>query len=175
MTIISHKEYEVFLKNMEKSPKTLGSQDRVATLILGVSTSWKDSLTEPYMEGVDGAPAWLEFEHKIWELGEKLRHVLKANRWKGKCPVLDAAVKILSCKDYRKGRQTFALLIGEFGQGNYGIHLAECLTDEEVSGHCLKAMTKAKISGFGEHVRRILDSSEGWQRKAAEKYLTLYQ
>jgi hypothetical protein len=124
------------------------------------------------MPGQLGAADWKGFELRIWQLGESLRVFLKKKKaWHGRGPILDVVATLLLDPGLGKGRQTFALVLGEFGGHDYGSVLGRVLDDEEVRGHAVKALTKAKVAGFAAEVAAIQAQERGWIRAAATKYL----
>ncbi len=159
------------LRRIEAGDKSL-DQEAVAQAIRILCERWRDALTSVEMQGVEGAPDWASYEMRIWDLGESLRLLMKRRKdWRGKEKLLDSVADVLSNKEYGKGRQTFALLLGDFGSGEYGDTLAAVLDDPEVAGHAVKALTKARIAGHEKAVRRLAEDATGWVRSAAKKYM----
>lgn len=171
MTAVSTTDSEALFKNLSDNPSSPTSLELVADSTLCLAKHWQSALKKKYMEGVGDAPDWLEYEMRIWELGETLRSICKSQRWKGTNPLMDAAAHILAKKQYGKGRQSFALLLGDFGGIDYAEPLVKGLYDIEVQGHCIKAMNKAKISGYAPQVEELLENSSGWIKSAAKRYL----
>jgi hypothetical protein len=159
------------LNRIESRDPSLDNQSAIAEAILLLAHAWAQSLTGVGMRGELGAPDWSTYELKIWELGESLRHFLKRKRWRGQGELLDAVARVLMSRNFGKGRQTFALLLGECGNKEYGAVLGGVLDDPEVYGHAVKALRTAKIAGYAEPVRRVLSKEQGWIRKAAKRYL----
>ena len=52
----------------------------ISAMILDLCEYWEENLKNIYMKGVDSAPDWKEYEHKIWTMGEQLRLLLKKER-----------------------------------------------------------------------------------------------
>lgn len=173
MSMITHEKASEVLEKIINSPKEVESVSDVSSTLDYWSNRWKIDLNTVYMKGVDGAPDWLEYEHKIWQLGESLRGVFKAKRWKNNAELLRAVSTILKNENFGKGRQTFALLLGEYGDEQYGQILGGLLSDVEVNGHCIKALNKAKIKGYNAPVEEVYNKSSGWIRSAAKKYLSV--
>lgn len=167
--------HEDLLKAIEAGQfSSLDSAERVGLMIRHLAAAWSSAHTANYMDGVDGAPSWMEYEHKIWQMGESLRPLLKKRKkWHGKGEVMDAVAEILSDERFGKGRQTFALLLGDFGASSYGSALAAQLRSEEVQGHCLKSLRKAKIYGYDKEVGEVYRKRSGWVKKAAKAYLEM--
>ena len=125
------------------------------------------------MRGVRDAPDWLGYETAIWKLSENLREYLKAHRkLRGKNIVLDAVARIVTTREYGKGRQNFVLILGAYGGDPYGRIIANLLNDPEVYGHAIKALTNAKVSGLDEEIAEILLTEKvAWIRAAGKRYL----
>jgi hypothetical protein len=162
---------ERILDRIEARDPSLDDQSAIAEAILLLAHAWAQSLTGVGMRGELGAPDWAAYELRIWELGESLRHFLKRKDWRGQGELLDAAARVLMSRNFGKGRQTFALLLGEYGDKDYGTVLGAILDDPEVYGHAVKALRAAKIPGYAEPVRRVLSKEQGWIRRAAKRYL----
>ena len=152
------------------------SAEDIAELIRRIVAQWYGNLKSHYMDGVDGAPDWLEYEHKIWALGEELRLLLQKRKdLRGGGPVMDTVASVLSESKFGKGRQTFALLLGQYGDGKYGDYLGQQLEDSDVLGHCVDALRKAKILGYETDVAYIAETSSGWIKNAAKAYVKFSQ
>src|ERR1700682_3056100 len=108
------------LNRIEARDTSLDDQSAIAEAILLLAHAWVQSLTGVGMRGELGAPDWSAYELKIWELGESLRHFLKRKDWRGQGELLDGVARVLMSRNFGKGRQTFALLLGEYGNKEYG-------------------------------------------------------
>jgi len=150
------------------------TQIELAKLIKDYCRHCRSNHSELYMEGVDDAPPWKRYEHEIWMLGESLRNFFKSRRkWRGKSILFDVIAEVLMDKNFGKGRQTFALLLGNYCRDEYANELGICLQDKEVYGHALKALTKNKIVGFSREAKRIIETDKGWIKRTANKYLDI--
>jgi hypothetical protein len=159
-------------KRIRRQDQTLDDQAEVARAVESLCKHWLLSLTDVEMRGELGAPDWMGFELRIWQLGESLRLLLKRKkRWRGRGPLLDTVAKLVSNRGFGKGRQTLVLLLGDFGKQEYGDVLGRALDDKEVWGHAIKALTRAKIAGFAAEVAGVQAQETGWIRSAARKYL----
>jgi len=164
-------EASQILDQIESQDASVDDQAQVAEAILVRCHSWASTLTGLGMRGEMGAPAWTASELKIWQLGESLRLFLRRKAWRGQGALLDAVVRVVISREFGKGRQTFVLLLGDYGNKEYGPVLGGVLDDPEVCGHALKALRTAKIRGYAEPVRQVLLREQGWIRKAAKRYL----
>lgn len=149
----------------------IADQVLMAQAIDVLANSWFRELVGVEMQGQLGAPDWLGYELRLWELGEELRSLFKAKRWKGRGPLLDQIASLLSERKLGKGRQTLAILLGEFGGSEYASALSGALDDPAVWGHAVKALTKGRVPGQGERVQRIAAEADGWVRRSAQRYL----
>ena len=148
------------------------SPESLARSMLEACARWRAELIGISMRGVAGGPDWRAYETRIWELGEALRLFLKPKKALRTQAVTDALSKVVVEKEFGKGRQTFALLLGEFGDESHREVLGWALKDDEIAGHALKSVQKLRLDGFGAEVRQLLDRSRlGWIRSAAKKYL----
>lgn len=145
----------------------------LANAVIYLASHWKKTLREPYMTGVDGAPDWLEFEHRVWSLGEDLRRLLqKKKKWREETRLFDAFSSIAADPEYDKGRQTFVLLLGDFRGDRYHRLLASLLSDDDIDGFAIKALSKTKAGGHVERIRAIEKNATGWKKQAAKTYIS---
>jgi hypothetical protein len=125
------------------------------------------------MGGIKGAPDWAGYETSLWTLGEHIRPWLKKRRdLRGRNALLDAINEIVVNPKFGKGRQNLILLLGDYGDKSYGMSIAGLLSDSDVLGHAIKALTKLGINGLDDVVSAIMrDTTHGWIRTASKKYL----
>ncbi|KAF2080255.1 hypothetical protein [Flavobacterium sharifuzzamanii] len=117
-------------------------------------------------------PIWYSFEHRIWRLGEDLRLLLKKKKgFKKSMLIQDTIIDILKNDKYGKGRQTFALLIGELKCDLMKDDIKMLLSDKDIYGHLIISLRKLKIKGFDEKMKSIINSEKGWIKSEAKKYL----
>src|SRR5215467_15851725 len=102
----------LILKQVKRADKSLDRQETVAEAIMELCDYWRTNFDGVAVSGALGSPDWTTCERKIWETGESLRLFMKPKRWSGKGPLLDAAARILLNRNFGKGRQTYALLLG---------------------------------------------------------------
>lgn len=146
----------------------------IAEMVRVLSIYWLETRRGVYMKGVRGAEDWLEFEHRMWTLGEDLRELFKKNKkWRGKNDLNDLIALVLLDSAFGKGRQTFALLLGNYGiGGEYDSVLGKVLSDNQVCGHAIKSLNKLKADGYCQPVLNILkEKHPTWIKKAAKKYI----
>lgn len=160
--------------NLVEQGIDISDADSAARSVLDQCSSWESRLRSTAMRGALGAPDWLDFEMRIWTLGELLRLMLKKKKnWRGHPSIMCVAANILQRPVFGKGRQTFALLLGDNGDATHGGALGHALRDPDVRGHALKALAQLRIRGFEDQAREIAEEDGGWIRSAAKRYLSM--
>lgn len=105
------------------------------------------------VDAVGQGHAWHGYELALCRLSEGVRAFLRATpSLRGKNPLLDAVSGIVSDPRFGKGRQNFALILCEYGRGQYGPALSPLLADPDVRGHALKG--PSCVSGYPATPRR---------------------
>ena len=124
------------------------------------------------VEGPVGPNTSRQFEDVIWALGEGFRHVLKRSPKLRQHPTLFKHIGAL-CLDTnnRKGRESFMMLLGQYGGPNQVPMLVSLLADPEVEGHALLGLRSLKAPGGREAAKRLLSDGNAWKRTEAKKYL----
>jgi hypothetical protein len=124
------------------------------------------------VEGPGGPITWRQFEHVLWTLGEGFRQILKRQPKLRGHPTLFKHIAAL-CLDpsYRKGRESFTMLLGQYGGPLQARTLVSLLADAEVEGHALLALRTLKAPGGRETAKRLLVEGNTWKRTEAKKYL----
>lgn len=159
------------IEQVKKTTASLNSEAGLPEAIQFLCDDFFNHDTGIEMPGIKGAPDWLSFEMRIWELGESLRQPIKRRKklLKNK-NLLNVIMMICRNNKYGKGRQTFVMLLGEFSRGDASKLLGDLLDDPEVLGHSIKALTKLKDDGYVDKIGRIAEEETGWIRVAARNY-----
>lgn len=124
------------------------------------------------MRGPDGAPDWYEHEVAGWKLANWVRSYLRhEKRLRGRNKIMDVVAGYVADSRLGKGRQNFAMLLGDFAKGAYVEALVGQLEDEEVAAQIWSVLAKWRIAGFEEKARAHLDSADTRLRRNARKYL----
>ena len=124
------------------------------------------------IDELSGQPEWYGFEHKSWSLGEDIRQLLKQEKKLKKDPeVQHAILEIINLKDLRRGRQSFAMLLGNVGSKDLHKEVAKHLEDSDINGHILDTLYKMKVYDYYEEVRQLTKSEFPWVRKLANQYI----
>ncbi len=129
----------------------------------------------PSSEELLGAPEWYSFEGRVWEIGEHIRSQLQSNpNLKADMGILNKIISVIQCRNLRRGRQSFVLLLGFKGANNYADEIAHFLNDPDVAGHALDALLKMRVAGYASRVEALLESKQTWIRNKAKTYLERY-
>ncbi|MGZ5573330.1 MAG: HEAT repeat domain-containing protein, partial [Usitatibacter sp.] len=149
----------------------------IASSLLHFANDSHSNRTGLAMRGVAGAPDWVGYEMALWKASERLRALLRARKeLRGDTATVGACLSLIADRRFGKGRQNLVLLVGEFGTPKMASALGSLLDDPDVYGHAIKALSKLKAKGFGEPVKRVLDSERvAWIKTAARKYLEMTQ
>ncbi len=139
---------------------------------LGAAKLWRQRFTEPFTFEYRGEQiTWFRYESLIWALGESFRQIMLRARLLRKRERIFANVREM-CLDrgFGKGRESFTVLLGQYGGKEQVPTLVRLLDDPEVSGHAVHALRLLGASEPAERVRPLLNSPKAWVRKEARKY-----
>ena len=127
---------------------------------------------EPYTFEHEGEMiTWYVYESLIWEVGEKIRQILKQHKRLRRSSRLFSEVEQVSRKTtFSKGRESFVMLLGQYGGLERVPVLRELLKDFEVKGHAVYALRLLGAEEAIEDVRPFLKSERTWVRNEAKKY-----
>lgn len=124
------------------------------------------------VQGPAGPITWRQYEHVLWSLGEGFRQVLKRHPTLRRNPTLFEAIAELCAEPANgKGRQSFTMLLGQYGGPGQTPTLLARLHDPEVEGHALYALRILKAPGGFDAAKRLLVEGSAWKRGEARKYL----
>jgi hypothetical protein len=114
---------------------------------------------------------WHRYETLIWETGEVFRQVLKRHKTLRMDLLLLSKLERVTL-DYRfgKGRQSFVMLLGQYGNRNVVATLQQLLEDPEVQGHAVYALRLLGAYEVQESLRPFLQFPKKWVRNEAKKY-----
>jgi hypothetical protein len=133
---------------------------------------WRERFTEPFTFEFRGEQiTWLRYESLVWALGESFRRVMLHIRRLRRCERVFEPVRSL-CLDPRfgKGRESFTMLLGQYGGEAQIPALIKLLADPEMCGHAVYALRLLGASEAADSVRPFLDSPKAWVRKEALKF-----
>ena len=131
--------------------------------------------TLPLSKELLGAPEWYPFETQAWPIGESIRQTFVRNpRLKKNEKVLAKVAEVATCRNLRRGRQSFIMALGFVSADHYAERLSVFLGDPDVDGQVLDALIKMKASGYTREASSLLHSDKAWIRRLAKKYLDRY-
>jgi hypothetical protein len=122
-----------------------------------------------------GAPDWYPFEHQAWRIGESITQALARDpRLRKREPILSKVAEVATCKNLRRGRQSFVVVLGFVSARHYAERLAAFLGDPDVDGQVLHTLIKMRASGYTREAELLLFSEKTWIRRLATRYLDRY-
>lgn len=115
---------------------------------------------------------WYGYESITWALGEQFRQLMKSKPRLRKSAKIWNSIEAL-CADTRlgKGRESFTMLLGQYGGPQRVPVLMTLLADPEVQGHALYALRLLGSPDGVEVAEKLLGSGRAWVRAEAKKYL----
>src|SRR5262245_35665661 len=115
---------------------------------------------------------WFNYESLIWTLGESCRRLLKGERKLRRSAAIWERVEALCLnRRYGKGRESFTMLLGQYGGLERVPVLLRLLDDPDVCGQALYALRLLGAPEAIEQARDLLHAPKGWIRQEAKKYL----
>ena len=114
-----------------------------------------------------GLSQWHSYEHFIWKTGEQIRQMLLKN----KNIVLsdkqiEKIIEIINNPLAKRGRQTFAWLLGKRKYAGLAPRIIDQIYDDDVSLHIFDTIYKMRALGYE---KEILDFQERFKPLAAER------
>lgn len=121
---------------------------------------------------IKGIPQRMAFENKIWNIGEIIRTKIK-DKDKRTDNLKNGIFNIIKKKAYKKGRESFVMLIHLFPQDDDTIPLFELiLNDKDIYGFGIAELNKMKLYVLSEKIKKIYELEKtGWIKKEIKKYL----
>jgi hypothetical protein len=119
-----------------------------------------------------GAPEWYRFELDVWPIGEVIRQsFIHSPKMKKDWGTLEAIVRVVECKNLRRGRQSFVMALAFVGAREFAPRLAVFLDDPDLDGQVVDTLIKMKAPGYTEAVGKLMSSENLWIRKLAKRYI----
>jgi hypothetical protein len=132
-------------------------------------------LTLPPSKEHFGASQWYPFEIQAWPIGESIRQAFIRNpRLKKRENMLAKIAEVATCRNLRRGRQSFIMALGFVSVRHYAERLVVLLNDPDVDGQVLHTLIKMKAPSYTREVGTLLQSDKAWIRRLAKKYLDRY-
>ena len=116
---------------------------------------------------------WYEYETLIWTFGEVFRQVLQKYRGLRRKEELLHNIEMM-CKDkqFGKGRESYIMLLGQYGGPERIPVLIELLDDQEIQGHAVYSLRLLGAVEAEKKMYPFLHHEKSWIRKEAKKYYT---
>jgi hypothetical protein len=131
--------------------------------------------TLPSSPDLLGAPEWYAFESAAWPIGEQIRQAFQRTpRLRNDHSVTLRVLEVATCRNLRRGRQSFVMALGFVGAREHAAALAKSLGDADVDGQVVDTLLKMKAAGFCEQVRPLLGAKHSWIRRLAQRYVDRY-
>ena len=136
----------------------------------------KENLPDlPYMDLAPGVHDWYEFEHRLWEIGEEIRHFLSENKNKLNKNQIDRIVSICLDKKAKRGRQSFVMLLGKKIYNSYADMIVTALNDNDVDGQVIDTLYKMGAKEYVEQIEPFLTHNRTWIRNETKRYVQKYK
>lgn len=129
----------------------------------------------PYMKQFHGIYEWHDFEHKIWNTGEKIRQLISVKHTAFNCDQINRILNICLDKRARRGRQSFVMLLGKTKYCEYANALVPLLQDDDVNGHVIDTLYKMRANGYVALITPFLKHKQTWIRNIAKKYVQKFK
>jgi hypothetical protein len=116
------------------------------------------------------------FETEIWMIGEDIRQgILKErkNKTENYLKILDKIIEIITIEKYRKGRESFVMLLSYYKNNNEVKNLLEKLLDDnKLYGFAINELNKLKEYNCINKITEIYNNEKnGWIKRDAKKYI----
>ena len=122
--------------------------------------------------GQPGEIVWYQYESLLWTLGESARRLLQRLRpLRRERLFWQAAEALVEHAPYGKGRESWVMLLGQYGSAERVPVLLRLLEDPEVLGHALYALRRLRAPEGRVAAERLLEAPRAWIRQEARKYL----
>jgi hypothetical protein len=133
---------------------------------------WRERFTDCFTLDYRGERiTWFRYESLIWDLGESFRRIMLGVRSLRKRErVLQAVRKLCLNRQFGKGRESFIMLLGQYGGASQIPTLVRLLDDPEICGHSVYALRLLGAVEVAERIRPFLGSRKSWVREEALKY-----
>jgi hypothetical protein len=121
-------------------------------------------------------PERMVFETEIWIVGEIIREGImneKKDKTSNYLKIVEDIIKIITTEKYKKGRESFVMLLS-FYKNNNEIEnlLAQLLDDKELYGFAIIELNKLKkYEQVNKAVEIYNNEKNGWIKKEVKKYL----
>ena len=140
------------------------------------ASSPREMLTDlPFMNQFLDVHEWHDFEHNIWNTGEKIRQLISVRQTAFNRDQINRILNICLDKRAKRGRQSFVMLLGKTKYCEYANALVPLLQDDDVNGHVIDTLYKMRANGYVELITPFLKHRQTWIRNIAKKYVQKFE
>ena len=141
-------------------------------MALNAIKSWRKRFADKFVFEFQGEQIfWGRYESLVWALGEQFHQVLSKNKPLRKSGRFFEAVQAICFeKKFGKGRESFTMLLGQYGGASQIPALIRLLDDPQVSGHAIYSLRLLGAAEAADKVRPFLDESKAWVKQEARKF-----
>ena len=131
--------------------------------------------TLPTSKELLGAPEWYPFEREAWAIGESVRRAFAQHpRLKKNASLISKVAEVATCRNLRRGRQSFIMAMGFVSACPFAASLLASLNDPDVDGQVVHTLLKMRANGCARSMGHLLHSDKVWIRRLAKKYIERY-
>ena len=154
---------------------SVSEEDLIAAL--RAIEGWRERFTDSFTVEYQGENiAWRRYENLVWTLGESFRRIMLHNKGLRKSErVFDSVRAVCSDDRFGKGRESFTMLLGQYGGSAQITALMGLLDDPEICGHAVYALRLLGAVEAAENVRPFLNSPKAWIKQEALMYFEKIQ
>jgi hypothetical protein len=153
----------------------VGEEDLIAAL--HAMEGWRERFTDSFTIDSHGEKiTWCRYENLTWSLGESFRRIILHTTALRKSERVFGSVCAICLDDrFGKGRQSFIMLLGQYGGPLQINALIDLLDDPEVCGQAIYALRLLGAVEAAEKVRLFLHSPKKWIKQESLKYFQKIQ
>ena len=129
----------------------------------------------PYMKQFPDVHEWHDFEHRIWNTGEKIRQLVFTSRTYFNHDQINRILNICLDKRAKRGRQSFVMLLGKVKYCEHAHVLIPLLEDEDVNGQVIDTLYKMRANSYVSLITPFLKHRQTWIRNTAQKYIQKFE
>ena len=117
-----------------------------------------------------------DYENDIWMIGEQIRQGIfydKKNKDKRYLEILNEVIQIIKTEKYKRGRESFVMLLHEFKNKSEVINLLKTLLHDTILyGFAIEELNKLKNYENLHEVKEILNTEKKtWIKNIAKRYI----
>lgn len=119
-------------------------------------------------------PNWHDFEHLIWQKGEKIRQLIYNEKRKLSQKQVDEILSICTSTNAKRGRESFLMLLGKKCYAEYAPQLVGLLQDKYIEGHIVSTLYKMGVPNYATEITPFISHKQTWISNVAKQYIQRY-